>query len=273
MTVESTAAMECADLERSLDVFLDGELDERDHADAAAHLAGCDPCRALVERRGHVRDGLRRCLRTAMGGDTEAGHAPATLRLRIVSALEHERRPWWRRVLSPVPLAALAACAAGALLVLVTHTPAADPLVEEAVRRHVRDLPLEVTAAAVGPESVPAWFAGKLDFNPRPPRFATPEVRLVGARLSHISDRPAAYMRYEGPRGHLGLFIVEDPHHRFGDGGRAVRIGPEGVRVVNARGYRIAVWRHDEIVYSLVGDLDEHQLARVLASAAAQADR
>jgi anti-sigma factor RsiW len=145
-----------------------------------------------------------------------------------------------------------------------------DLLVEEAVRRHVRNLPLEVIADRATPEQVHAWFNGKLDFNPRPPSFAAPDVQLVGGRLSHISDRPAAYMRYHLPRGHVGLFIVEDPQRRFGESGRTVRVGPEEVHLVNARGYNLAVWRHGEILYSLVGDLDEGQLARLVASASAE---
>jgi anti-sigma factor RsiW len=259
--------MDCADLESALDAYLDGELDEPDHAQAAAHLAACPACSEHAASRGRERVGLRRCLREALGPEGPRGRAPAELRLRIAAAIEREGRPWWRRALSPLPVSALAACAALALLG-ITLSGADDPLVEEAVRRHVRDLPLEVTAASVGPESVPAWFTGKLDFNPRPPRFHQGEVRLVGARLSHISDRPAAYMRYQLPRGHVGLFIVEDPDHRFGESGRAVRIGPDVVRIVNAHGYNLAVWRHDELVYSLVGDVDEDQLAHLVESAA-----
>jgi hypothetical protein len=33
------------------------------------------------------------------------------------------------------------------------------------------------------------------------------------------------------------------------------------------RGYSVAVWRRDEIVYSLVSDLDEQDLARLVQAA------
>lgn len=265
----TTAAMECGDLERSLDAYLDGEFDAAERCDAVAHLAACPACRALAEREDRIRDGVRGCLRRALGPEGELGRAPPALRVRIVSALDRERAcGWWRRLLLPVPVGAIVLCAVGALF-LATRS-GDDVLVEEAVRRHVRDLPLEVTSDHATPEQVHAWFNGKLDFNPRPPRFAVPGVELVGARLSHISDRPAAYMRYHLPRGHVGLFIVEDPQRRFGDSGRTVRVGPEEVHLVNARGYNLAVWRHDEILYSLVGDLDEHQLARLVESASTE---
>jgi len=148
-----------------------------------------------------------------------------------------------------------------------------DPLVEEAVRKHTRDLPLEVTAASVGPDSVAHWFAGKLDFNAAPPQFHRAEVRLVGARLSHIQDRPAAYMRYDLPRGHLGLFILVDPERRFPDVGRLWHAGPAAVRLINARGFNVAVWRRNEIVYSLVSDLDEDDLRKLVEAAQTGSDR
>jgi anti-sigma factor RsiW len=262
----TTAAMECADLERSLDAYLDGEFDGQERCDALAHLACCAPCRARAEREGQVREALRSCLRRALGEEVERGRAPASLRPRIVAALAQQRpRGWWLRLLVPVPVGAVVLCAVGALF--LSTRSGDDLLVEEAVNRHVRDLPLEVTADG-GAEHVHAWFDGKLDFNPRPPRFAAPGVQLMGARLSHISDRPAAYMRYNLPRGKVGLFIVEDPQRRFGDSGRTIRAGPEEVHLVNAHGYNLAMWRHNEIVYSLVGDLDEHQLARLVESTA-----
>ena len=148
------------------------------------------------------------------------------------------------------------------------HGRSDSSLVDEAIRRHVRDLPLEVTTASAGPESIAGWFTGKLDFNAAPPRFQSP-VRLVGARLSHIGDRPAAYVRYEAPRGHFGLFIFDDPDRRFEGSGRVMKMGPSTMRVANGRGFNVAVWRRNEIVYSLVSDLDEDDLARLVETAQA----
>src|SRR5512142_1162082 len=167
---EASAAMDCAELVRTLDAYLDGELASREEAEAADHIAGCAACRELVEEQERVRSALRKRLKAAMGPGTGAGRAPDALRQRIHLALVKEKKPLLRRVVAPVPLAALAACAAGALVVFASHGRP-DALVEESVRKHTRDLPLEVTAAAMGPESVAGWFAGKLDFNASPPRF------------------------------------------------------------------------------------------------------
>jgi anti-sigma factor RsiW len=258
-------AMDCADLVRTLDAYLDRELAPREEAEAAEHIAACPECRDLSESQARLRAALRARLRSAMGPQSEAGQAPEALHQRIRLSLVRERKPLPRRILSPLPLAALAACAAGVLAVFVTHG-GTDPLIDEAVRKHTRDLPLEVTAASMGPDSVAGWFAGKLDFNAAPPRFRSDGVRLVGARLSHIQDRPAAYVRYDAPRGHIGLFILDDPGRRFGEVGRIVRVGPSSIRLINARGFNVAVWRRNEIVYSLVSDLGEDDLERLVES-------
>ncbi len=274
MTTDPTliASMDCTELERSIDAFLDGEFDARERSEFEAHLAGCPRCGALVASQSRVRASIRARLREAMTPPSAAGRAPAALRARIAEALASRRRPLWRRALAPVPVATLAACAAGALLVLVSHHGNAA-LVDEAVRKHHRGLPLEVTAAAVGEGSIPSWFADKLDFKPLPPHFRAHGVRVVGARLSHLREWPAAYFRYQLPRGQAGLFIVDDPDRRFDTAGRDVRVGPNVVRVVNSRGYNVAVWRQDEIVYSLVSDLDEIALYELVRTSQADAGR
>ncbi len=269
---ETGANMDCAELARALDAYLDGELAARDRGEAEVHLTACPACRRLADAQGRVRAAVRLSLRVAMGPGAPAGSAPAAVLERLRAGLRAERAPAWRRWLTPLRMAAVAACAAGVLVVLFTQGRT-DPLVEDAVRKHSRDLPLEVTAAALGPESVAGWFAGKLDFNAAPPRFGGGGVRILGARLSHISDRPAAYVRYQAPRGRFGLFIIDDPERRFGEAGRAVRVGDTTVRLANARGFNVAVWRHDEIVYSLVSDLGEDDLARLVRAAQQGADR
>jgi anti-sigma factor RsiW len=268
------AAMDCTELERSIDAYVDGEFDARERAEADLHLASCPRCRELALSRAALRAALRAKLREAMTPPAAAGRAPAELRARIEADLARRRRPLWRRALSPIPVATLAACAAGAVVVFWTHAgeaPAA--LAEEAIRSHHRGLPLEILAASVGEGSIPGWFADKLDFKPSPPRFRADGVRLVGARLSHLREWPAAYVRYELPRGNAGLFIVDDPHRRFDAGGDSVEVGSRTIRLARGHGYNMAIWRDDKIVYSLVADLDEVALRELVRTAQAETGR
>jgi anti-sigma factor RsiW len=274
MTIDPTltAAIDCTELERSIDAYLDGEFDARERAEVDAHLAACPRCRATASAQGRLREALRARLREAMSPPAAAGRAPPALRARIELAIARQRRPLWRRALAPIPISTMAACAAGAILVLATHGGDAA-LAEEAVRSHHRALPLEILSASVGEASIPAWFADKLDFKPSPPRFRASGVRLVGARLAQLREWPAAYMRYELPRGKGGLFIVDDPQHRFDAAGRQVMVGSKAIHLVTARGYNVAVWRDGEIVYSLVSDLDEAALYDLVRTAQADTAR
>ena len=260
-----TAAMDCRELERSMEAFLDGEFDGRERAEAEAHLALCPGCRSLVEAQGRVREALRTKLRQAMTPPAAAGLAPAAFRERLVRTLARERRPLLRRALAPLPIATVAACAAGVLVVLASHSGNPD-LLEDAIRNHHRGLPLEVVDAA----AMPGWFIGKLDFRPSLPHFSG-AVRVEGARLSNLREWPAAYVRYQLPRGQAGLFIIDDPARRFDAPGRDVHLGHEVVRVASAKGYNVAIWRQDEIVYSLVSDLDEDALCRLVEAAQVEA--
>jgi anti-sigma factor RsiW len=263
-------AMSCAEFERSCEPFLDGEFEAREQAEAELHLRGCASCQRLAEAQGRLRAALRARLREAMGPGTPAGRAPPALRARVEAALEHERRPLWRRFIAPMPLATAAACAAGVLVVVATHG-GSPQLIEEAVRSHHRDLPLEVTTASVAPEAIPGWFAGKLDFKPTPPRFAAQQAKVVGARLSHLRELPAAYLKYELPRGRqAGLFIVDDPDGRVDSGGRDVEVGARHVRVLNSRGYNTVTWRQDKTVYSLVSDQAEADLIQLVRDTPSQ---
>jgi anti-sigma factor RsiW len=266
MSTDTTTfrSMDCSEFERSVDAFVDDEFEPRERAEAEVHLAGCARCETLAARQRTLRSAMRTALRTAMGPTSKAGRAPQALRQRITAALERERRPLWRRLLAPIPLAAATATAAALLVVVASHSPSGQ-LVEEAVRKYHRDLPLEVTTASVGAEAIPGWFAGKLDFKPKAPKFEGQQARVVGARLSNLRELPAAYIKYELPRGRqAGLFIVDDPDGRFDAGGRDIQIGPRRARIINSRGYNTVVWRQDQTVYSLVSDSGEEDLIQMV---------
>ncbi len=268
---QASAAMDCAELRRSFDAYLDRELAPPEEAEAARHLAQCPACRGAAEEEARLRALLRAQLHEAVEAAPGASRAPEALRGRIEAALDGERRPFPRRLFSPFSLAAIAACAA-ALAVVAFTGDGDDPLAEEAVRRHSRDLPLEVSATSLGADTVARWFTGKLDFNPSPPQFPGVGARMVGARLTYLHDRPAAYVRYDVPRGHLGhlgLFILDDPSPHFWQVGHSLRAEPLQVRVVSARGFNVAIWRRNAIVYSLVSDLGEADLVKLVQASQA----
>ena len=69
------------------DLANDDEVDPRDRADLEAHHGTCAPCRARAASRAGVAAAMKARLRALEARD----EAPASLRLRVGSALEHER--------------------------------------------------------------------------------------------------------------------------------------------------------------------------------------
>lgn len=275
--------MDCGEFQRFAHAYIDGEFDPEDAAPLEAHLEGCDACRSLVQREADFLQNVRRTYTPEP--------APQALRTRIVAVLEAQdavalaspqpapppRAPA-RRLLPRLewvvgPLVASAALAA--LVALAWPAPAAppippapavapQPLIEEAVTWHRRNLPIEVT----GPENarVKRWFDGKVDFPVRLPDFdrqAQGEVNLLGARLGNVKERQAAYVVYEVNGSKLSVIAF--------DGRDMVPPAQQdrGQPIVfqNAGGYNVALVEDNGITYSITSELPRADMERLVQRA------
>lgn len=180
----------------SLDDFLDGRTSQNDHRRIEEHLAGCEQCRAELERLRATRMLLRRF--------GEADPVPDELSARVSLALDREtggRRilPFRRRWV----IAAGVATAAVALIALVL------------LREPTRDFPtaaardLESVAAATlplelhtfNPVEMERWFATRVDFPTRVFDFAMMRYHLIGGRVDSIDGRRTALFAYRHENG------------------------------------------------------------------------
>ena len=135
-------------------------------------------------------------------------------------------------------------------------------LAEDGVALHARALPLDFTSSDVN--SAQRWLAGKVDFGVHLPRIG----QVQGVRLSSFHSRPAAVVTYTVPASdgrRISLLIVDDPEQQLP--GAARRIADREVWLSQARGFNVASWRNDEIVYSLISDLDEQDVLALVQSA------
>ncbi len=244
--------MNCRELDSLLHAYLDDELVDGERVTVEAHLSGCASCAQQAEIQRHNLS----LIRTRAKEGTPV--APVVLKARLhgqIQALESRHR--YRR-------AAQWSAAAASVVVLAAlgdqqwHAWQRRLFIEEAARRHARQLPLEMQGQ---PEVLEAWFGGKLDHRVTVPRF--PNATTAGARLLNVRDREAAYIRYDAPRGssgephHLGLFVFDDA----GD----LNLGalPDSA-VGNSHGYNVVSWRDGDVVYELVTDLDEHDIRELV---------
>jgi len=140
---------------------------------------------------------------------------------------------------------------------------AAAPLVDDGIALHRRGLPLDYAASDVG--SVQQWLQGRLDFAARVPRFRQGPA-LQGVRLSELRSRSAAALSYAVPQasgGRLTLLIVDDPDD-VDPPGSVRRLEGRQVWLSRSRGYNVVSWWTNEIVYSLISDLDETDVLQLV---------
>jgi len=274
--------VECRALESFLDAYVDGEFEARETADVEAHLATCSYCRSRASTQASYKDAIRRA-------GTSPG-APGHLRGRILTALSdpaaYDRlgleedelaRPaptpgrWWNGTKGIAAAAAVAGAAvwfaAGGLdrPAFNSRSRPQPPLVEDGVAMHARTLPLDYVAT--DPADVQRWLQGRLDFGVHVPRFAQ-TAAVQGVRLSTVRTRQAAAVAYSVPKassGRVTLLIVDDPESPMT--GVARRVDGRDVYLSHARGYNVASWRKDEIVYSLISDLDERDVLELVKAA------
>ncbi|WP_028708334.1 mycothiol system anti-sigma-R factor [Propionicicella superfundia] len=78
----------CDEVKRSLNAFLDGEVEAADADVIRAHVAACEPCMDDLEVRAALRRILQRCCC--------AVRAPETLRARVVTQITVSRSWYWQ---------------------------------------------------------------------------------------------------------------------------------------------------------------------------------
>jgi anti-sigma factor RsiW len=257
--------MDCAETARYLHVYVDGEFEGPERLDIEAHLHACAAC---AETARHERAFVAR-LRETLRADPPA--TPPSLRPRIAEALAVVDRPRMR-LAGVARWGAPAVAAAAVLTALVwkqSHRPlAGPPLLAEAVSRHQRELPVEVRGP--DPELVRTWFRGKLDVPVRPPALSGSRARLIGARMSHLGTRQAAYLVYDVGGSTVSVFVF-DPEDPSAGGGITERlqrrtVGGREIYVGGTHGYNVAVVRSGGLGYAFTSDLPQQRMLDLLAT-------
>jgi anti-sigma factor RsiW len=254
---------QCRELEETfLHAYVDGEFSGDESAEVKAHLNGCATCTHAAAIHQSYKAAMVRA----------NANAPHELH-DVVRAglLDAGRQGRWARAFRDPRAIGLAAAAVGAAAWFVagglSHPLFAhsSSLVDDGIALHTRALPLDYTASDVG--SAQQWLSGKLDFGVHLPRFSQ-GPRLEGVRLSSVHSRQAAVVTYTVPQSdgrRVSLLIVDDPEQQLA--GAARRIADREVWLSRARGFNVASWRNDEIVYSLISDLDEQDVLALVQSA------
>jgi anti-sigma factor RsiW len=259
--------MPCAEANRRLPAYFDGELDALAAADMEGHLAGCAGCRASLEELTELRAALRR--------ELNFRPTPPELKARIAAALDRESaqgresaqvhgtsrpaddaadarvlpftprqavrgaRPFWAGTFAGVGAAALAASLAFFLLV-----PAGvDPLLDDLVNAHVRSLmPAHlIDVESTDRHTVKPWFAGHVDVSPVVADFTDRGYKLIGGRADYFAHQRAAAVVYQHGAHIINVFSWSQDGKRL----------PADT---SRNGYHLAFWRAGNLDYCAVSD-------------------
>jgi anti-sigma factor (TIGR02949 family) len=246
--------MKCESAKSHIFPYVDDELAPELREELEAHLARCPGCRQLV---GHER-----AFRDAYVSRLRPDPAPAHLRQtvdRLLESLHHQRRGVRRRrralVLRAVTAAVLlvGGAAVGMALdpVLVRRDVLAE-LTEASVIQHQKLasglLPHDVVAASPGEAA--AWLRARVDFNVELPELKTPNLTLLGGRVSHLANVPVAALEYRLDDKSVSLFVI--PGDAYGRLGLSEK--PK-FKIRRHRGYDVIIWRQHGTGYTLVSEV------------------
>lgn len=250
--------MTCEELRACLDTYLDRELDVARSLDAQEHLAFCMACQWTYAKE--------RELRTLLKTRTPRVAAPAELNARVRALLTTAARPASRPLVhrslrwASVPVAALVLLAL-AFGLRAALAPSSPLVVTELVAKHQMysrvDAPAEIASA--NQDTVSGWFRGRVRFTVPVPDFSPSGIRLIGARLSTLSDREVAYLLYEKGRNLVSLFAFDKRGLALPADGW-IQVGDSRFYVAEVKGAEVVLWTQGELAYALVSPLSREAL-------------
>jgi anti-sigma factor RsiW len=198
--------MNCEEARRSLDAYVDGELDLTGQLGIETHLAECAACQDSAARIANFGSIVRTNMQTYK--------APSELKAKIRAALRKEDMPrleWLagrgRRLAYAAVLIVLSSALAWSWF---SRSPGKDDgLVAEAISNHSRSLMVShlVDFASSDQHLVRPWLNGKLDYSPPVPDLTQAGYTLIGGRVDILERRSVAAVVYQRGKQVINLFI------------------------------------------------------------------
>ena len=235
--------MNCEEVDRFLDVYLDGELDSGQALELEQHFSHCQSCKSLAKERREFLALFKAC--------APAYKSPPQLRAKLLAKLRGEapkrtfsflRSPW---------IYAAAALALGSFLALnVLFRDSAKELYREAVLHHSRSLTgthlLDVTSDQ--PQVVKSWLTAKLAFSPPVVGSPASGCSLLGGRVDVIQNRSVATLVYKNEKDVVSLFCWPRKKEHLSSSDQLID------------GYHVYTWSNATWNYVLVSKLSEREM-------------
>lgn len=256
----------CSEVERFVDLYLDAEFGDEDRGKFEAHLEGCSPCRHMVENQATWR-------RQIVAASASKASCPAALRNRIAAGLDEAERAdrsssLRRRAFAMVAVPAAAAAAYAIVIQRPTTVPVQSvamelPMVADVVQKHSRNLPIEVQSPKE--DDLRRWYADKVSFPVRPPKFRNVSAMLRGGRLANVRERDAAYLVYDVNGNKVSVFMF-DPREMQPSQLPRQQLGGHDVTLTQERGYNVALFEDAGVGYAIASDMDRDSMVKLISA-------
>jgi anti-sigma factor RsiW len=272
-----SATRDCRDFSRTLDSYLDGELEATKLIEIDGHVSQCERCREEVQLLRATRGSLRRTVRTSApsGLRDRVGVAMAAEQMReeayagVLGGAAGAQRGSWRSIVPVATAAAIAlvwGAAARTAPVATKELRAGfgDDLLAELVAEHSQPLPPDGT----NPQAV-RGLERYVGFPVHPASFERGGAHLVSGRVVPLHSQRAYMLQYlvgTGDDAQRVSVLVYDAEKIQVNANLAPRsIGTAEVRVGREKGYSVAATQRGGVGYLLASDLDPDRSAQLAA--------
>ena len=233
--------MDCNDVCKLLDAYLDTELDLRTSLEIESHFEECPDCAKRLKNLQTLREGLQT--------DELYYRAPARLR---ASVTESEQTRLVNRVRRNPWIGLVATFIVGVLITVAVLPRLTAPnqftmLAQQVVDSHIRSLMANHLSDVISTDqhTVKPWFDGKLDFSPVVIDLAAQSYPLIGGRLDYLDNRSVTALVYQHEKHIINLF--EWP---------ATGSPDSADQTETLQGYHVINWVRTGVTYWAVSDVE-----------------
>ena len=241
--------MECEEIQRFIDPYLDGELDFARRVELEQHIAQCPSCRSLLKQR--------QAFRAFFVAAVSQYKAPPELETKVLAAMRRmpkkEKFSLWRQPwIYATAVAAISIC----LGLRILFPDAEKEFSRQAALRHSLSLSTSHLLDVVSPNPmvVKPWLTARLDFAPPVVGSPAPGYSLVGGRVDVIENRQVATLVYKNNQDVVTLFCWPPGKEQLSSSERSLE------------GYRISTWSNAQCNYILVSKLSDRAMQEFMDS-------
>lgn len=255
---------ECFTNEEELNLYLDGELGAERQSIIKTHLMTCQSCSASYE--------IALKLKLAIKRSCENTTAPPWLREKILNAIRKEEPVkagfFWEslkslfsgRPLVPIGIAVMLIVVLASALFYGRPKTGNMPFIRELVHEHYEYME---EAAILGIESadpleISEWVLTNAGIDihlPSQSKSLAPE----GACVLQENEETIGYVYFNDGDRRISLFMLEDKYDRL-FGQKDMKLKNISMYCGHCTGMNYVLWKNDDVVCVLVGDLPEESL-------------